>query len=205
MRHRLWSGRVTPRVDQVFFMSSKSSSTSSRTRVSSLRSNMAERRPFGGLDDGTEVWGEGVGRVERGGGIEEKACFQNLQLPSLPEVVLVWVAELRGLEVAEELQGVRMRVFRSLLSLSSVTLICCLMISADVIGRLSRGPNLGLDLGLDPDPPGDNGFDPHELARLEDGDRRIIFSPNALFTRLVTAIPTPGAFTVPGPVASPSE
>lgn len=38
------------------------------------------------------------------------------------------------------------------------------------------------------------------LFRLDGGGRRSIFSPNALFTRLVTAIPTPGGFNGdPGP------
>lgn len=95
-----------------------------------------------------------------------------------------------------------MRVFRSLLSLCSVTLICCLIISADVNGRLILPPcgTVNPILGLDPapDPLGDDGFDPHELVRLDDGDLFIIFSPSAIFTRLVTAMPTPGVFGDPG-------
>ncbi|KAL3634446.1 hypothetical protein CASFOL_021500 [Castilleja foliolosa] len=107
--------------------------------------------------------------------------------------------------------SVLMRVFLSLLSLCSVTLICCLMISADVIGRLILAPAPGTvnpTLGLDPAPLGDDGFDPQELVRLDDKDLFNIFNPNAILIRLVTAIPTPGGFTGdPGddPFPSPSE
>lgn len=103
-----------------------------------------------------------------------------------------------------------MSVLRSLLSLGSVTLICCLMISAEVIGRLSlaTGDDGDVDdiFGLDPAQLGDNGFDPQELERLDDGERFSIFNPNAFLTLLVTAIPTPGGLAgEPGlnPCSSP--
>lgn len=86
-----------------------------------------------------------------------------------------------------------MRVLRSLLSLCSVTHIWCLMISAEVMGRLLT---VGDDLGLPVAVPGDEGLEPHELLRL-DVERRSILRPRALFTRLVTAIPTPGALGDP--------
>lgn len=91
-----------------------------------------------------------------------------------------------------------MSVFRKRLSLLSDTFICCLIISADVNGRLvvprlgkgEDGP-LGLfGLPLLIYPLGENGFDPHELLLRVEGVRFNIFNPKALFVRLVT-IPTP--------------
>lgn len=98
------------------------------------------------------------------------------------------------------------------MSLCSVTFICCLIIAADVSGRLSlavcgaANPNLGVE---GPKANGGDGIGTalHELVRRagDDGDRFSIFSPNALFTRLVTAIPTPGCFPgEPGPDPNPS-
>ncbi|KAK6929736.1 Helicase, C-terminal [Dillenia turbinata] len=89
------------------------------------------------------------------------------------------------------------RVFLSRLSLCSVTLICCLIISADVSGRLRSGTVNAIPGLLEPKPlapwaTGLDGFDPFPptLTRL-DGDRFNIFNPSALFTLLVTTIPTP--------------
>lgn len=97
-----------------------------------------------------------------------------------------------------------MRVLRSRLSLCSVTFICCRIISAEVNGLLDRAacgtvnPSRGLagDGDADPDEVGDDGMGtaPQELVRRDDGDFFAIFSPNAFFTRLVTAIPTPWCF-----------
>lgn len=99
-----------------------------------------------------------------------------------------------------------MRVFRSLLSLCSVTLICCLIISAEVIGRLGLpGGGTVNDMEGDDAPPlapGDDGFDP-PLIRLE-GDRFIIFNPRARFTRLVGVVTTcPLPFDPLTPLQSP--
>lgn len=94
-----------------------------------------------------------------------------------------------------------MSVFLSLLSLCSVTLICCLIISADVSGRFCLDcakdwENTGLpdpsrSLG---EPRGEAGLEPHELVLLEVIERLNIFNPKALFTLLVGAIPTPDPF-----------
>lgn len=102
---------------------------------------------------------------------------------------------------------VLINVFRSLLSLCSVTLICCLIISAEVISR--RGLNCGTVIDIPAgglpwldsrgEPRGELGFDPHELVRRDDGNRLNIFNPNARFIRLVTAIPTPGGLIVGDP------
>lgn len=70
-------------------------------------------------------------------------------------------------------------------------------------------PNLGLD-PADAALGDDGAAAPLELVRRDDGDRFIIFSPSTLFTRLVTAIPTPGclagdpgaAAAVPSPPGS---
>lgn len=91
-----------------------------------------------------------------------------------------------------------MSVFLSRLSLCSVTRICCLMISADVMGRLGlAGGGTVNDMepeGL-PFSPGEEGLDPPALPPapdtiLLDGDRPNIFNPSALFTRLVGVITT---------------
>lgn len=100
---------------------------------------------------------------------------------------------------------VLMSVFLSRLSLCSVTRIWCLMISADVMGRLglAAGGTVKDMEGL-PCPPGEEGFDP--LAPplppapdtiLLDGDRPSIFNPSALFTRLVGVITTTAWAFVP--------
>lgn len=93
-----------------------------------------------------------------------------------------------------------MRVFLSLLSLCSVTLICCLIISADVIGLLGLAGGTVNDIPGDPElelcelepEPGDVGADPppfpHDI--LLDGDRLIIFNPSALFILLVGVVCT---------------
>lgn len=96
-----------------------------------------------------------------------------------------------------------MSVFRSLLSLCSVTFICCLIISADVNGRL------GLEAGNVEKAmlplklwlwwwwlTGDDGVDPPPVPTqltddiLRDGDLFNIFNPNARFTRLFGVIVT---------------
>lgn len=103
-----------------------------------------------------------------------------------------------------------MSVFRSRLSLPSVTLICCLMISADVIGRLGLDGGTVNDIPGDPplfDPFGEEGLDhppfPAPDTILLDGDRLSIFSPSARFTRLVGVVTTPLGFD-PDPDPPPS-
>lgn len=103
-----------------------------------------------------------------------------------------------------------MSVFRSLLSLPSVTLICCLMISADVIGRLGLEGGTVNDIPGDPlllDAFGDEGLDhppfPAPDTILLDGDRFNIFNPSARFTRLVGVVTTPFTFD-PDPEGLPS-
>ncbi|PON94818.1 hypothetical protein TorRG33x02_093310 [Trema orientale] len=101
---------------------------------------------------------------------------------------------------------VLMRVFRSLLSLCSVTRICCLIISADVIGRLGL-PSGGTVNGIDGDAPalvdpGDDGFDPppEPDTILLEGDRLIIFNPRARLTRLFGVVTTCPLGFDPGPL-----
>ena len=104
-----------------------------------------------------------------------------------------------------------MSVFRSRLSLPSVTLICCLIISADVIGRLGLEGGKVNDIPGEPplfDAFGEEGLDhppfPAPDAILLDGDRFSIFSPSARFTLLVGVVTTPFTFDPdPDPLPSP--
>lgn len=105
-----------------------------------------------------------------------------------------------------------MSVFLSRLSLCSVTRIWCLMISADVMGRLGlAGGGTVKDMEGLPCVPGEEGFDPPALPLppapdtiLLDGDRPSIFNPSALFTRLVGVITTTAwAFVPTDPPPSP--
>lgn len=94
---------------------------------------------------------------------------------------------------------VLIRVFLSLLSLCSDTFICSLIISADVNGLriFACGTTVEPVLGLDVPALGEDGT--LEVLVLRDGDFFNIFNPNAVFTLLVIAIPTPGGFGDPGP------
>lgn len=96
---------------------------------------------------------------------------------------------------------VLIRVFLSLLSLCSDTLICNLIISADVNGLFifaccTVEPEGVLGLAI---PAGEDGPLTPPPDVLRDGDFFNIFNPNAVFTLLVIAIPTPVGFGDPGP------
>lgn len=99
-----------------------------------------------------------------------------------------------------------MRVLRSRLSSCSVTLICCLMISAAVMGRRGRkGRGTVCDIGLAAPATGDDGVETTlALAILRDGDLLIIFNPNAFLTLLVGFVTTWFGFppSLPPPLPS---
>lgn len=99
-----------------------------------------------------------------------------------------------------------MRVFLSRLSLCSDTRICCLMISAEVIGRLGLTGGIVYDKGLAPPCPcftGDVGIVNPPLPPLDiillDGVLFNIFNPSALFTLLVGVVTTCPGFDPPSP------
>ena len=81
---------------------------------------------------------------------------------------------------------VRMRVFRSRLSLSSATLICWRMISAEVMGR-----RMTLE--------GDDPTAEDCCCMVRFGEDRLALSPRALLIRLVPTSPVGAAFPVPSP------
>jgi hypothetical protein len=85
-----------------------------------------------------------------------------------------------------------MRVLRNLLSSCSVTLICCLIISAAVIGRRGLKGGTVCEIGLTLPPTGDDGNE--EITPpptiLLDVDLLISLNPSALFTLLVGFVTT---------------
>ena len=112
-----------------------------------------------------------------------------------------------------------MRVFLRRPSLCSVTLICCLMISAEVIGRLGLDGgavndipeplsivegDLSIDLSIVETAFGEDGLERPPLLILLEGERLSILSPSALFIRLTGVVTTPVDFIpIPDPPPSP--